>query len=148
MSVTKPTLKKSVTIDPDVLDALVPERRANLSATVNDGLQILAALDAQGAIVDDPGTWSAVYPPLLHAEWNGWTYTDTIFPFFLFLVGVSMAISFARRRAEGQTTATLLRHTVVRALILTHGDTDHIGFAGKLSRETGIAAGRYRVSRR
>lgn len=69
-------------------------------------------------VVDDPGTWSAVYPPLLHAEWNGWTYTDTIFPFFLFLVGVSMALSFARRRAAGQTTATLLRHNVVRALIL------------------------------
>jgi len=51
MAITRPTLKKSVTIDPDVLEALVPERKANLSATVNDGLQLLAALDAQQALV-------------------------------------------------------------------------------------------------
>lgn len=51
MAMTKPTLKKSVTIDPDILDALIPARRANLSAAVNDGLHLLAALDAQEAIV-------------------------------------------------------------------------------------------------
>lgn len=69
-------------------------------------------------VVNDPGTWSAVYPPLLHAEWHGWTYTDTIFPFFLFLAGVSLALSFARRREEGAGTTTLLRHTAMRAAIL------------------------------
>lgn len=51
MAITRPALKKSVTIDPDVLDALVPRRKANLSATVNDGLQLVAALDAQQAVV-------------------------------------------------------------------------------------------------
>jgi hypothetical protein len=51
MAATRPTLKKSVTIDPDVLEALIPERKANLSATVNDGLQLLAALDAQRELV-------------------------------------------------------------------------------------------------
>jgi predicted acyltransferase len=66
-------------------------------------------------VVNDPGTWSAVYPPLLHAEWDGWTYTDTIFPFFLFLVGVSMALSFGRRRAEGAVPAVLFRHVAARA---------------------------------
>jgi predicted acyltransferase len=69
-------------------------------------------------VVNDPGTWSAVYPQLLHAEWNGWTYTDTIFPFFLFVAGVSMALSFGRRQAEGASTAALLRHTAVRAATL------------------------------
>ena len=41
-------------------------------------------------VVNNPGTWSAIYPPLHHAEWNGWTPTDLIFPFFLFIVGVAM----------------------------------------------------------
>ena len=69
-------------------------------------------------VVDDPGTWSAVYPQLLHAEWNGWTYTDTIFPFFLFVAGVSLAISLDRRRAQGQTRKALLRHVGTRAAAL------------------------------
>ena len=69
-------------------------------------------------VVNDPGTWSAVYPPLLHAEWNGWTYTDTIFPFFLFVAGVSLALSFARRCAQGASVATLLRQILTRSAIL------------------------------
>jgi predicted acyltransferase len=44
-------------------------------------------------IVNDPGDWNNAYWPLLHAEWNGWTPTDLIFPFFLFMVGVSMTLS-------------------------------------------------------
>ncbi len=71
-------------------------------------MQRLESVDAmRGAtiagmiVVNNPGTWSAVYPQLRHAEWHGWTYTDTIFPFFLFLVGVSMALSFGERRASG-----------------------------------------------
>ena len=44
-------------------------------------------------IVNNPGDWSHVYPPLLHAEWNGCTPTDLIFPFFLFIVGVSITLS-------------------------------------------------------
>ena len=44
-------------------------------------------------IVNNPGDWGNVYWPLLHAEWNGWTPTDTIFPFFLFIVGVSITLS-------------------------------------------------------
>lgn len=65
-------------------------------------------------VVNDPGTWSAVYPPLRHAEWHGFTYTDTIFPFFLFMVGVSMALSFGRRRAGGAATRDLVRHAILR----------------------------------
>jgi len=53
MAVTKPALKKSVTIDQEVIDSLLPERTRNLSATVSEGLQILAALDAQQALVDE-----------------------------------------------------------------------------------------------
>ena len=84
-----------------------------------ESVDVLRGITIAGMIVvNDPGTWSAVYPQLLHAEWNGWTYTDTIFPFFLFVAGVSMALSFGRRRAEGASAAALLRHTAVRAATL------------------------------
>jgi predicted acyltransferase len=46
-------------------------------------------------IVNNPGDWGNVYAPLLHAEWHGWTPTDLIFPFFLFIVGVAMTLSRA-----------------------------------------------------
>ena len=69
-------------------------------------------------VVNNPGTWSAVYPPLRHAEWHGWTYTDTIFPFFLFVAGVSMALSFGGRRESGATRRSLVHKTVLRAAIL------------------------------
>ncbi len=48
---------------------------------------------ASMVIVNNPGDWGNVYPPLLHAPWNGWTPTDLIFPFFLFIVGVSLTLS-------------------------------------------------------
>ncbi len=66
-------------------------------------------------VVNTPGTWDHAYPPLLHAEWSGWTYTDTIFPFFLFIVGVSMALSFGRRFERGARRTDLFRHTVQRS---------------------------------
>ena len=69
-------------------------------------------------VVNNPGTWSAVYPQLEHAEWHGWTYTDTIFPFFLFAVGVSMALSLGGRLAAGATVHALLRKVVIRAGVL------------------------------
>ena len=47
-------------------------------------------------LVNTPGSWSYIYPPLRHAEWHGCTPTDLVFPFFLFVVGVSMFFSFAK----------------------------------------------------
>src|SRR5690606_32596360 len=69
-------------------------------------------------LVNNPGTWSAIHPPLRHAEWHGWTPTDLIFPFFLFIVGVSMTLSFARLRERGRTRGDILRKSVKRAAIL------------------------------
>jgi predicted acyltransferase len=51
-------------------------------------------------VVNNPGDWGNVYGPLLHAEWHGWTPTDMIFPFFLFIVGVSITLS-ARSASVG-----------------------------------------------
>lgn len=59
-------------------------------------------------IVNNPGDWSTVYWPLLHAEWNGWTPTDLIFPFFLFIVGT--AIGLGTRRAS---VATIFRRGAI-----------------------------------
>ncbi|HWQ56834.1 MAG TPA: heparan-alpha-glucosaminide N-acetyltransferase domain-containing protein [Bryobacteraceae bacterium] len=85
----------------------------------------LVSLDAfRGAtmasmiLVNNAGSWSAVYPPLLHAQWHGWTFTDLIFPSFLWIVGVAMTLSFARRVERGEDRRRLLLHAFRRALIL------------------------------
>jgi predicted acyltransferase len=59
-----------------------------------------------------------VYAPLAHAEWHGWTPTDLIFPYFLFIVGVAIPFSFRRRIAEGAAKTDLVRHIARRSLIL------------------------------
>jgi predicted acyltransferase len=69
-------------------------------------------------LVNDPGNWNAVYAPLEHAEWNGWTPTDLVFPFFLFTVGVSMVFSFSARQERGSTRRELLRHAFRRSLYI------------------------------
>lgn len=53
-------------------------------------------------IVNTPGSWTYVYAPLRHAKWDGCTPTDLVFPFFMFIVGVSMAISYAKFEAGPQ----------------------------------------------
>lgn len=67
-------------------------------------------------LVNNPGSWENSYAQLRHAAWNGWTLTDWIFPFFLWIVGVAMTFSFARRMEKGK--GTVLGHSVRRALIL------------------------------
>lgn len=51
-------------------------------------------------LVNNPGTWANIYYPLRHAEWHGCTPTDLVFPFFLFIVGVSMYLSFGKFKQE------------------------------------------------
>ena len=53
-------------------------------------------------LVNNPGTWGAIYPPLKHSEWNGCTPTDLIFPFFLFIVGVAIPFSLGKRIERGE----------------------------------------------
>ena len=52
-------------------------------------------------LVNNPGSWNYVYPPLLHAEWHGCTPTDLIFPFFLFIVGVSIHFAYQDKLSKG-----------------------------------------------
>ncbi|MFB3815991.1 MAG: acyltransferase family protein [Terriglobales bacterium] len=66
-------------------------------------------------LVNNPGDWGNVYAQLLHAKWSGWTFTDVIFPFFLWIVGVSLTLSFARRIERGDDRGRLFLHTFRRA---------------------------------
>jgi predicted acyltransferase len=69
-------------------------------------------------LVNNPGDWKALYPQLAHAVWNGWTFTDWIFPFFLFIVGVSMTLSLGQRAAAGATRAQLMQGMARRAAVI------------------------------
>jgi predicted acyltransferase len=84
-----------------------------VSLDVFRGLTIAAMI-----LVNDPGSWEHIYPPLEHAEWNGWTPTDLIFPFFLFIAGISMTLSFGSRAKRGVTRASLALHIVRRSVLI------------------------------
>ena len=99
---------------------------AALPATALDGgsgrlvsLDAFRGLTIAGMIlVNNPGSWSYVYAPLAHAEWHGWTPTDLIFPYFLFIMGVAMPFSLGRRRAAGAGRGALFGHVARRSLVL------------------------------
>ncbi len=69
-------------------------------------------------LVNNPGSWSSIYAPLRHAEWHGGTPTDLIFPFFLFIVGVAMTFSFAKRMERGSSKTILFGHVIKRSIII------------------------------
>ena len=69
-------------------------------------------------LVNNPGSWSHVYPPLLHAQWHGWTLTDLIFPFFLFIVGVSITLAFSGKKENHLPPKDLYGKIIRRTLIL------------------------------
>jgi predicted acyltransferase len=88
-----------------------PSRLASLDAF--RGFTIAAMV-----LVNNPGDWSHLYGPLAHAHWNGWTFTDCIFPFFLFIAGVSMALSLGRQVAAGASRPALLARLAKRAALI------------------------------
>jgi predicted acyltransferase len=69
-------------------------------------------------LVNNPGTWSSIYWPLAHAEWHGWTPTDLIFPFFVFIVGVAIPLAFGRRTESGGSKRDLYWKIARRTLII------------------------------
>jgi len=85
------------------------KRERLVSLDVFRGITIAGML-----LVNNPGTWSAIYPPLEHAPWNGWTPTDVIFPFFLFIVGITTHISITARRERGGDDAALVKQILRR----------------------------------
>ena len=80
-------------------------------------LDVLRGITIVGMIlVNNPGTWESVYAPLRHAEWNGLTPTDLVFPFFMFIMGVSM--SFALSRFDHHFSRSFITKLVRRTVIL------------------------------
>lgn len=69
-------------------------------------------------LVNNPGDWGNLHAQLAHARWHGWTFTDTIFPFFLFIGGVAMALSLGRLAAQGADKPRLLRKLAWRACLI------------------------------
>ena len=80
-----------------------------LSLDVMRGITITAMV-----LVNNPGSWSYVYSPMGHAAWDGWTPTDLIFPFFLFMVGISIVLAFEKRVESGIPPAKLYRSIIIR----------------------------------
>lgn len=76
---------------------MVPKKRI-ASVDLLRGFTIVAMI-----LVNTPGTWNSVYSPLLHAEWHGLTPTDLIFPFFLFIVGISIYFSYKNKKKDTST---------------------------------------------
>jgi predicted acyltransferase len=92
------------------------KNRSQQTSSADPSHQRLLSLDAMRGLamagmilVNNPGSWSAVYPPLLHAQWHGWTPTDLVFPFFLFIVGVAMPFSFEKRLESGGRPKLMLK---------------------------------------
>src|SRR6476646_6478352 len=72
-------------------------------------------------LVNNPGSWSHIYSPLEHAEWNGLTPTDYIFPFFLFIVGVAIPIALGKRLEAGVNRSVYTKIVIRAALIYALG---------------------------
>ncbi len=69
-------------------------------------------------LVNNPGSWGNVYSPLLHADWNGCTPTDLVFPFFVFIVGVSIPFAFSKRLERGDAKGAIYKKIIKRVLII------------------------------
>ena len=84
-----------------------------ISLDVFRGLTVAAMI-----LVNNPGDWAHIYPPLEHAEWNGCTPTDLIFPFFLFIVGVSLVYALDGAKRQGGPQGAVLWRVLRRAAVL------------------------------
>ncbi len=83
-------------------------------------LDVLRGITIAGMItVNNPGSWSYIYAPLRHAEWNGCTPTDLVFPFFMFVMGVAMTLSYKKfdYALTWQSFGKLLYRSVLLILI-------------------------------
>ncbi|HZI88627.1 MAG TPA: DUF5009 domain-containing protein [Pyrinomonadaceae bacterium] len=82
-------------------------------------LDVFRGITIAGMIlVNNPGSWEHIYWPLEHAQWHGWTPTDLVFPFFLFIVGVAITLAFASRVESGRSTRDLYVKVIRRTLII------------------------------
>jgi predicted acyltransferase len=82
-------------------------------------LDVFRGMTVAGMIlVNNPGSWAYIYAPLEHAEWNGWTPTDLVFPFFLFIVGVAITYALGGKLERGESQKQIIFGIVRRSAIL------------------------------
>jgi len=93
--------------------AASPGRERLLSLDVFRGATMASML-----LVNNPGDWDNLYSQLDHAAWNGWTFTDLIFPFFLWIVGVAIPLSMGRRLEKGEPRSAEVWRILRRSAIL------------------------------
>ncbi|NLR92695.1 acyltransferase family protein [Flammeovirga agarivorans] len=84
-----------------------------LSLDIYRGLTVILMI-----LVNNPGTWSAIYPPFQHAHWHGCTPTDLVFPFFLFIVGVSISFSMTKVKQDPVKKNLAMRKGIWRGVKL------------------------------
>lgn len=102
----------------------IPERKHNSLPTHTiqmteknriQALDIMRGITIAGMImVNNPGSWSTIYAPLRHATWCGLTPTDMVFPFFMFIMGITTFLSM--QRYGFQPTAAVFRKIITRTL--------------------------------
>src|SRR5947209_8936575 len=101
------------------MDALTGEHKGTPATGRMTSLDVFRGITIAGMIlVNNPGTWDAIYSPLEHSKWDGWTPTDLVCPFFLFIVGVSITLALARRAESGGSKRDLYLKIVRRSLII------------------------------
>jgi len=82
-------------------------------------LDVFRGMTVAGMVlVNNPGSWAHIYWPLDHAEWSGWTPTDLIFPFFLFIVGVAIPLALGKRIERGDPRRSLFLKVLYRSAII------------------------------
>jgi len=86
----------------------VPKHRL-LSLDVFRGIAITGMI-----LVNNPGSWSHIYAPLKHAQWHGWTVTDLVFPFFLFIVGVAIHLSISKQLLSQTPHRDIIKSSAIR----------------------------------
>jgi predicted acyltransferase len=84
-----------------------------LSLDIFRGITVAAMI-----LVNNPGSWDTVYSPFLHAKWDGCTPTDLIFPFFLFIVGISIHLALSKQKEKGIADNTLIIKALKRGAII------------------------------
>ncbi len=98
---------------PGTMDDAAPRTERLAALDLFRGATVAAML-----FVNNPGDWGHILAPFDHAAWHGWTPTDLIFPFFLFIVGTAGVLSLEKRRAAGDADAALARHAAVRGMTI------------------------------
>lgn len=100
--------------------SIMPEEPALINPKVRlRSLDVFRGLTvAMMTLVNNPGSWAHIYPPLEHSAWNGCTPTDLVFPFFLFIVGVSIVYALESKKADHLQHKKLISTIIRRAVIL------------------------------